>query len=516
MTPEELEEAVSRLLDNDLPKSEFNQLQAYLSASPEARLNYLDLIDTHSLLSLELEERGALPNIPQVVPIDTIRKRQHKKISIIALSATAAALITMAVIMKLFTAEAPVITHLSFKASPSAVISVDDRSMNPNDSSRIKEGSTLSVERGALEIKFESGVRGIIQGPAKLTYTSPESIILDYGKTWFHVPSGAEGFAVSTPRLKIVDLGTKFGVSSNLDSHDEVHVFEGKVQAESHRSSNAPLVLNAGDAAITNKLGEMDVFKARPTSYLTELPDGPLHLHWSFDHFENDSTNVTSSQTMAANISTKLITKEGKAPSSVVTGKYGTGVQFSQTVDKLVTNWQGIKDFDEFTLSFWILLPKQKPHGYSHSVICWQEERGHPTQSKRFYRTGITSKVNSKGQVRLSMVDQHGITTMTQPLPIDTWQHVTVTVKPDPADPAKTLHTFYLNGAAAPATAKHNQTPNKNRIRGGGNPCFSIGTALYRTNSKPQSMKGAIIDEVHVVAEALTLDKIQELMAPAQ
>src|SRR5690606_41027575 len=55
-------------------------------------------------------------------------------------------------------------------------------------------------------------------------------ISLEAGKLTADVPREAVGFAVQTPRLLVVDLGTSFGIEIPRNGDDQVHVFKGQVE----------------------------------------------------------------------------------------------------------------------------------------------------------------------------------------------------------------------------------------------------------------------------------------------
>ncbi len=81
-----------------------------------------------------------------------------------------------------------------------------------------------------MELEFASGVRGIVRGPADLTLQREDLLDLANGTAWFEVPADAVGFKVNTPDLILTDLGTEFGIISESNFLDEVHVFDGKVE----------------------------------------------------------------------------------------------------------------------------------------------------------------------------------------------------------------------------------------------------------------------------------------------
>jgi hypothetical protein len=88
----------------------------------------------------------------------------------------------------------------------------------------------LKLEKGWARIDFYSGASIVLQGGADLELVSPMESILHGGAIRAQVPSHAHGFVVHSPELKLVDLGTSFGMRVDAEKGTEVHVFEGKVQ----------------------------------------------------------------------------------------------------------------------------------------------------------------------------------------------------------------------------------------------------------------------------------------------
>lgn len=109
-------------------------------------------------------------------------------------------------------------------------------------------GTVLRVERGLVEVRFRSGARVVLNGPAVLELLSGNSARLLHGRLSARVPEPAIGFELLSPRGKVVDLGTEFGVAVADDGVTDVYVFEGKVVASAPANA-APLTLNKNQVA---------------------------------------------------------------------------------------------------------------------------------------------------------------------------------------------------------------------------------------------------------------------------
>lgn len=120
----------------------------------------------------------------------------------------------------------------------------------PQDSAR-EEGDRLGSEGlrilgGVLRVRFNSGVEVTLQGPAQYHLESIAQTRLESGLLSAVVPDGAEGFVVETPDLKVVDLGTAFGIQLDDDGDSVVSVFDGKVEV--HHADESKQLLTEGQA----------------------------------------------------------------------------------------------------------------------------------------------------------------------------------------------------------------------------------------------------------------------------
>ena len=96
--------------------------------------------------------------------------------------------------------------------------------------SPVYAGQQLNLVDGFAEITFLSGVKVILQAPAKLDLSTADSSILRHGRMTASVPKGAEGFQIACNGITIIDRGTEFGLNSKESGKTEVRVFDGLVE----------------------------------------------------------------------------------------------------------------------------------------------------------------------------------------------------------------------------------------------------------------------------------------------
>ena len=89
---------------------------------------------------------------------------------------------------------------------------------------------TLSLVEGIATLKFKSGATVTIEAPTKLLIRDAMHCRLIEGTVTAEVPEPAHGFTIDTPDIKVVDLGTRFGVTAGSMGNSQVRVFQGEVE----------------------------------------------------------------------------------------------------------------------------------------------------------------------------------------------------------------------------------------------------------------------------------------------
>lgn len=95
----------------------------------------------------------------------------------------------------------------------------------------------LELLEGMATLKFKSGAEVVLEAPVTLEILSNMECRVRKGTVVAEVPPQAKGFTIHTPETKIVDWGTRFGVSAGEDGKCLVHVIEGLVEV--HREGES-------------------------------------------------------------------------------------------------------------------------------------------------------------------------------------------------------------------------------------------------------------------------------------
>jgi len=103
----------------------------------------------------------------------------------------------------------------------------------PNLLSRVDVGQQLNLAAGSIELTFDTGAQVRVFAPAKIEISSPRSILCSRGRVTTLVGESGKGFTIDTPKARIVDLGTQFGVDISEEGDTQVVVFQGSVDLTS-------------------------------------------------------------------------------------------------------------------------------------------------------------------------------------------------------------------------------------------------------------------------------------------
>lgn len=155
------------------------------------------------------------------------------------------------------------------------VDSVDARWGSEIVDAKLRRGP-MQLEHGFAQITFTKGATVLLQAPCEYSLESSNRMFLSKGMVTAHVPESAHGFVIQTPRSRVVDFGTEFGVLVDSQERSEVHVFDGQVQVGSQSDGNSTAqtqALTQGQAVRLNDRGDARVeeLKRRPELFCRSM-----------------------------------------------------------------------------------------------------------------------------------------------------------------------------------------------------------------------------------------------------
>jgi ferric-dicitrate binding protein FerR (iron transport regulator) len=157
----------------------------------------------------------------------------HTRMTSYGLTAIAAAIVAAGLVWLTVSEPTPVATltkaHLC-KWGNSALPTLEGGKLGPG---------TLELLEGIATLKFTSGAEVVLEAPVSLEVISAMECRVKKGTVVADVPPSAKGFTIQTPQTKVVDWGTRFGVSASEDGKCLVHVIQGLVEV--HRNGEPDL-----------------------------------------------------------------------------------------------------------------------------------------------------------------------------------------------------------------------------------------------------------------------------------
>lgn len=99
------------------------------------------------------------------------------------------------------------------------------------EGARLKPG-TLDLIEGLAVLRFDSGAELVLEAPATVEVMDAMNCRLRRGTLVAEVPPQAKGFSIDTKEAKVIDWGTKFGLSADADGKYMVRVLEGLVEVD--------------------------------------------------------------------------------------------------------------------------------------------------------------------------------------------------------------------------------------------------------------------------------------------
>lgn len=268
---DELDALLEALVEERLSDDDAARLEALVRDDRAARRRYVRFIHLHATLSRQHRSVQLLPrDVADVEPIDhttaetydfqtqrALGGRPRKNV----LHYAAAAAILFAAALGGFWWQ----SSRPGNDTPSEWADAQDASVTLIDTGRaewdaaspahgvgigeVQANGPLVLNSGSAEVLLDSGVVVTLIGATAFEVTGANRAELTYGAVVAHVPPGAHGFEIVTPRMSVVDLGTRFGVYADRMGLSEAHVFEGHIEVRDRTTDDAtPRSLTAGQA----------------------------------------------------------------------------------------------------------------------------------------------------------------------------------------------------------------------------------------------------------------------------
>lgn len=152
---------------------------------------------------------------------------------------------------------------------------------------KFQPGDWVRFDDGRVVVRFESGAKLAVEGPAHFQIVSNNAARMIKGRATIRVPGKIKGFTLDTPAEQIVDLGTTFGVNVANDGATSIAVFEGEVELRGQQHDSGPQQLSAGKSVRVDRNSDApseipyemgDYLQTWQTSFGVEAIEGAMRI----------------------------------------------------------------------------------------------------------------------------------------------------------------------------------------------------------------------------------------------
>jgi hypothetical protein len=224
------DDRIQRALEGLLSSEEEAALRADVVRDPKLRAAYVEQAWLHASLRTE---RDLSATVAEQAPLAAAVVGLSRKSR--ALDWMAAAFAVAACVALLFGVWA-VVNRTSTEPAIATLVQADGCKWAGSDlptmtNSQLGAGKLALVE-GIAVLKFKSGAVVTLEAPSTLEMLSAMHCRLIEGTLTAEVPESAHGFTIDTADMKVIDLGTRFGLTSGAAGNSQVRVFEGEVEVD--------------------------------------------------------------------------------------------------------------------------------------------------------------------------------------------------------------------------------------------------------------------------------------------
>lgn len=441
---------VDRHLDGGLDLDGQDRLEALLKTDASLRARFWELARIHGHLTWVAKERGV--DLPSDEAVDAERALRESSTKVphavkrirtapslwrrVALAAGTAVAAGIAGVFLWLQSTAPAGMPVSDDAT---IADLADATWQGHDGPAIGQAvgnQTLQLQSGLAQVRFASGATVILQGPAVFTPRSARGGHLARGTISARVPESAKGFTVEADGVRVIDLGTEFGLTAGTSQGEagQVAVFEGLVQVHPTAAEIPfPQVLHQGEATRVAADGRLSSIPIDETRYVRAMPaelaspllDRGLVAWWRMEETGGMALNDSSGRGHHAVV-------HGTSIDSIsVPGRQGRAVRFPDRAFAEVTNHA---DFAlmQMTLHAWVkpeanqridaqIISKQgcyglaMPSNAAMKFYFWHMDRviDHPFAEQRWVNLCATFD----GAIRRFYVDGVRIASINSPTP---------------------------------------------------------------------------------------------------
>lgn len=426
---------VQRYLDGTATADEVDQLDARLQSDPQARRDYVELLNLDSALA----EAAALGPVDAVIADASLAEAPAR--SSLSWGWASRSLAFAAV----FTLVSTGVWHGSKAEGSFAIVANDAGAAGLGHGTRVHR-SPIHLTAGTVELITSRGARVVIEAPASFRFESAQRLHVAHGRVAAHVPPAAKGFTVITPTGSAIDLGTDFGVDVPRTGAAEIHVFNGEVIA---KPSPGGTRRNLRDGeALALQPGAGSIREMRSAAFIRpEEMAGLSAALTAGQRVHSDAANASLLRDPALIALLDFESDEARAGTfRNVQGRWpgSRAPEFVQTGDRMTLDVGGDRAWPRFTLAAWVRIDRLGATYQSLYHTDGWSVSNRPGQVHWMITGDMTMRLALRGNtLPADADDRHGYPdSRTSVLPEQgRWMHLAVVYDAD----ARTVR-FYLNG----------------------------------------------------------------------
>lgn len=256
---------IQQVLDGSISQPAFDGFQQRMRSEPGLARLYGEYSLLHHSLCEEFED---LPVSGKSLP--ATRWKFPARILWVAAAAAAVALLAAILYPKAANPAGPPPVMATVEFSPDAVWKIEGSTAKGDAPVNLAMGGTLQLIQGQARIGLNDSAYGLIESPSIVTVVSEKSLHLAEGRGLFRSDQPGGRLEVTTPSMSAVDLGTEFGIETQRDRPDELHVLEGEVRMRINGRSEGE-VFAAGTAGRVSGSDAIERFPADPQRFVKKL-----------------------------------------------------------------------------------------------------------------------------------------------------------------------------------------------------------------------------------------------------
>lgn len=137
------------------------------------------------------------------------------------------------------------------------------------------------LKKGMIQVEFRQGATVLLEGPAQFRIVDDNRFQMRSGKLSAKVPTSAHGFTVLAPNVKVVDLGTEFGVDASLLNKTSVQVMTGRVEVitfDPDGIEKSQQELTEKECLTVSRVGTLKKARFGSVQFPEELADASIDL----------------------------------------------------------------------------------------------------------------------------------------------------------------------------------------------------------------------------------------------